>query len=259
MSLSEWLAFYERTETRQAARAVRQIGTNGIPFLIAQLRAEDSKTKALLIQCVGQRRLNRVGLSTAGQRRSLAQRGFELLGPEAKPAVPELIEILKNPSTCMEAAAALTWIGDDGLFALTNAISCSSADVHRAGLGALRDAGAKRDVVFRTKVAPVFVPPLLSVLNDSHADARAIAAETLALFDHNRAAVVAALAKLLHDPELAARCAAVSSLGVIGSDAKAALPEMVEYAKRAQGRSERNNARYWIERIEPGAAAELTD
>ncbi len=103
------------------------------------------------------------------------------------------------------------------------------------------------------------MPPLLSVLDDSDADARAIAAETLALFDHNRVAVVAALVKLLQDPELAPRCAAVSSLGIIGADARGALPEMVEYAKRAQGLSERNNARYWIERIEPGAAPELRD
>ncbi len=43
------------------------------------------------------------------------------------------------------------------------------------------------------------------------------------------------------------------SLSVNGwAEAKAALPEMVEYAKRAQDPSERNNARYWIERIEQG-------
>ncbi len=44
---------------------------------------------------------------------------------------------------------------------------------------------------------------------------------------------------------------------MIGAEAKAAVPEMIEYAKRAGGASEHENAVFWLEKIQAGASAEL--
>jgi hypothetical protein len=91
-SLSEWIPLArDRGQVfvpidRRAPSAVRQIGTNAIPWLLQWLRSDQPETV-------------RLGLE-----------GFALLGPSAKPAMPELLEMASDwriSATANNAAIAL--------------------------------------------------------------------------------------------------------------------------------------------------------
>jgi hypothetical protein len=57
--------------------------------------------------------------------------------------------------------------------------------------------------------------------------------------------------------EPANQIAAANTLGEYGRDAKAALPALVDYAKRSGGATERENAIQAIEKIDPQAAEQF--
>jgi len=109
------------------------------------------------------------------------------------------------------------------------------------------DAQTKAGVekAFRT-----LVPMLVNCLKDEDSDIRAQAAEAVGAFHTEARLAVPALVKVLLDEELWPRHAAASALGEYGAQAKSALPKLKEYAERAGGASERENALAVIKRIE---------
>ena len=108
-----------------AAEAVREMGTNAIPFLIERLSSRDSLVKQKFITLASKQPLFDLHLTPASDRRYQAVRGFAALGPAAKVAIPALTSLLDDNETALEAALVLSGLGPDAsgplLIASTNA------------------------------------------------------------------------------------------------------------------------------------------
>jgi len=131
-SLTEWLLIakgrYSRGHSRDAVEesyeAVRHIGTNALPCLVKWLAhvrpAWKTKLYGQLLQSrYGFLRGKFIGgffFTRADERVIAAQLGFEILGEEAKPAIPELMHLSRRPGN-ISARAML-----------------AIADMHQAGL-----------------------------------------------------------------------------------------------------------------------------
>jgi len=114
-NLLHWLELYElgagnREATEQAARAVRQIGTNAVPWLVKWMKYERPYWRAEVVQMLGNKWYQR-----ARQHARLADRGFAILGPTANCALPELDRMTHNtaqPATALAALAVVRRFAD---------------------------------------------------------------------------------------------------------------------------------------------------
>jgi hypothetical protein len=109
----------------EAAAAIRQIGTNGLPYLLKLMSTEDSALKKLILSheqrlplplyeklCCNPRYRQWRNESELDCERGCL--GFALLGWEANPVAPDLTRIMRisrNPSTRAAAAKCLDSIG----------------------------------------------------------------------------------------------------------------------------------------------------
>ena len=100
----------ERAETRDAVEAVRQIGTNAIPFLVRWMDYDPPAWKLALVAAkrrlpepFGQSEFIERWIVHKGQVDD-AMVGFSILGPDASGAVPELARLM---------ASRLLWKGPD--------------------------------------------------------------------------------------------------------------------------------------------------
>jgi hypothetical protein len=131
-SLSQWLTQYERGSHRpndpqlsEAEQAVGHIGSKALPTLLRWLREETpAKWKQNIISA-----LHNMGAQTLARRlaltptfsgprtsyQTLAVYGFLILGPQAKPAIPELLRLAHVPRIGSRACFALSRIGSDAL------------------------------------------------------------------------------------------------------------------------------------------------
>jgi hypothetical protein len=112
--LSYWLEQYEPITgdpkgTEQAAHAIRQIGTNAVPWLVRWMRYERPFWRMEMVQMVGNKWYQR-----ARHRSQLAARGFAILGSTASCGLPELSRMTRNKE---QPAAALTAMSVVGRFA----------------------------------------------------------------------------------------------------------------------------------------------
>ncbi len=111
------------TQRRAAEEAVRHIGAEGLPWLIAWLKAEDSTTvRSFTKQFYGHLvpfGITRVWVPAVDHHLKAAY-GFRLLGPKAEAAIPDLVGIVGNaPSVdrAMPGLRALCGIGSEKSFA----------------------------------------------------------------------------------------------------------------------------------------------
>ena len=100
--LSAWAQQYgsnrwsvNQAAAREAELGIRQIGSDAIPFLLDQLRAEESRTKRKLRQRLPRTWHDKLRLKdTSGTTRRIGAHGLAALGTNAPPTVvPKLIEI----------------------------------------------------------------------------------------------------------------------------------------------------------------------
>jgi len=114
VSLTSWLCAYDSMATgrrsspqqkQEAAEAVRQIGTNALPWLLKWMRYEPAPWRQKWRSTFDKlpHPLNHPGrLSDSAfglqweLRNQLARGGFEILGREAAPAVPELFQMVRQ-------------------------------------------------------------------------------------------------------------------------------------------------------------------
>jgi hypothetical protein len=118
--LGEWIFLYmshnDPEEMQMATNAVRQIGTNGLPWLIKSATFQPSKFR----EFVGSlpRPFRRwAGLDDARFRRVEAFQGFRILGTLARPALPQLTAWANDRSSPHRPDAMLI-LGETGEFAL---------------------------------------------------------------------------------------------------------------------------------------------
>jgi hypothetical protein len=114
-------------EKALGAAAVRQIGTNALPYLLKSIRYEPPAWRRNPPQVIFKLPFHayRLFMDAAEPRAVTAVWGFEILGTEARTAVPELTRILRYGTwlrTRERAARALGYVGEDGVNALTSAL-----------------------------------------------------------------------------------------------------------------------------------------
>lgn len=212
----------ESAEWQASARALRQMGTNTLPWLIGPLRTSDPQWKTQTIDWFREV-LNKDfshRLVVRDQQRSLL--ALQVLGPAARPLIPELAAMITNanPDIADAAFAALVRVGaPECVPVLVHTVTNGDPMLRPAAvvsLGSLR--GAARDAV----------PVLSATLNDSseNENLRFEAARALGWIGRNPQLAVPALTQALMDTNVLVVRSAATALGAFGADAESALPAL---------------------------------
>jgi len=175
--LSVWLDQYQKSIPKpeydgdpqmraRAEKAVRKLGTNSIPWLLVELNAKEATR--------GNELPTNFYSGEAITRRWLAATAFEILGPVAKDATPNLVPLLNDQQTSYTAATALGGIGVESIPVLTQALTNSHATARESAVRVLGLFGPK---------AQSAVPAVVKCTRDSDASVRGFAAFALKQID----------------------------------------------------------------------------
>ena len=248
--LSRWLEEFNRVGrgriNQEAENAIRQIGTNALPFLVTDLSTLDSPYKLGLMQWYNKWSSIKFHCHPWVDRRGPALMAFYVLGnagklgPAAKPFMPSIGKLLESQPD--QAAFALLYIGTESTPYLTDALSHTNGLVRAwaaVALAKLNLEVQKRglNVVFTLSDSssgqpicrPFFsysdddVPAFVTNLKSTNAVVRAATAEaTIELQDPSwNRSLVPALLPLLRDGDIRVRTAASQALKRIDPEAAA--------------------------------------
>ncbi len=236
-SLSDWYRLWATSTktngpaaplTQEAMEAIRHIGTNALPILLARVRHPDTPFQTAANQIVGlipdrvvasgpfQNTLGRA--VHPGDRCIDPIAAFWILGPIAAPAVPELKILIKSarPRTAQTAAHCLAMLGDEGVLPL---------------LAALAD----RTVPDRTRasVAQLFIySDALRGLKNISLAAPVLADCALSSDPALAAAAITALGKVHTQPEIAIRALTNSACSANPMLRRLALTSLASYGRQ---------------------------
>jgi HEAT repeat protein len=145
------------------------------------------------------------------------------IGPEAKSAIPALLEFLQGPDddAVEGATAALPKIGPAAIPALAELLRDKKAGARLVAAQALLRLG---DQPRKTAI-----PVLIELLRDKEATIRIRAAWTLDDIRPEATAAIPALIQLLQDQDEEAQMAAVWTLRGMGPAAREAIPALTEF------------------------------
>lgn len=253
-------------ELQPVRRAVSQIGTNALPFLIARLNHREPSFQRMVRQLADKQPFPILKLTDPRVSRIRAIRALAILGPAARPAIPSLAAQLADPSLSEHAIYALWKTGPEGMRALVNQFTNAApsaqmqiamafvapesvyrgenvsyfeanripADILIDGLSRIaRDpvAAFRTTAILRLSAfgpaASNAVPALLEMINDSNPTTRQMAIRALGSIKARPELVVPALTNLLSNPDPGTRVAATSALRAFGYTAQF-QPEMPE-------------------------------
>lgn len=218
-SLYEWLCTYEAIDRSYPLRdrgfpfmmaalqedlqsptsAVRQIGSNAIPSLLAWIQYEDLWPRTNYLSGSNT-------VDSALHRAQLAVVGFDLLGAEARAACPVLGRLASDPDKAgagERAMAALIKIGPEALPELVSILTNTIAP--------RREKAAEAIGGFGTNALPA-LPVLLRCTNDEDEKVVISAAVALSELPLRHDAVLPALTNVLNDPRLSVRWGFVRTL-----------------------------------------------
>lgn len=242
-TLSQWLDTYETArwtrpgQAQVAASAVRRIGTNALPWLLACVdRTTPPPVRDVLdwyYVHIGKPPNttyyhNNGAVGTPDIHAELALTGFDILGSQARDAVGELARRMKTDRTRHDAIA-LALIGEEGVPPLLAALSdprpakkCEAA----MALLIVRDFG-----IYTNATAAA----LLNTLKDPNGDVAGCAAYTLGRRQLAPELAVPALIDSLSRPHHMYRSRAVTALGGYKGAARAAIPALTAIANEPGG------------------------
>ena len=263
-SLSDWLVgmtnYNGDDDTAQAAEAIRQIGTNALPYLVQYIRYTPSPVRlktAEVIAALG-KRLGRGWRLRGSRSEARAQGAFDalaILGPAAAGTIPDLMQLAADTGDLHRPSLAISTLGRLGaqglpplLAILTNqqsrlrpqaALSLSSLgtndypavtiliDYLREPNAHLAWSAAMSLGKLRQEPSLV-VPALMTALQDPRPRVRWLAAEALGQFGDQAGFMVPALVKLLNDSDEGPRRGATNALSVIAPETLPNPPLAVE-------------------------------
>jgi HEAT repeat protein len=241
--LSDWLVqyqnqwhydgYYDTPELREAGEAVRHIGTNALPCLLKWISYE---IPAWRYQLFGTATKSRFFRSQAMVKRLLGERefradlariGFEILGPDARQAVPELVALMNSsgtPHAARKATFALGHLGGDALpplmTAFTNQALPSSFRCTPGRAIALSPS-------LRTNAGPL-VPAVVQCLKVKDRAVATTAVLILGDWTSKPAVAIPALAESLQDTNANFRATTLWALGLFGQSARSAVPVVLD-------------------------------
>jgi hypothetical protein len=239
--LSEWLEDLSRTPypekgSDQAAKAIREMGTNAIPFLVGTLKAKDSTLKIRFVELVRKQKLFPIPLRLAGERRNTSCDAFLILGSRAKAAIPEITTLLDDSALFGDASMSLFAIGNDSVPALRQSCNHTNPDVRTEAAWVLSKFVPKHRGGFTTSYYP-------------SGSTNRVFAFSLTLGDDD----IVALAENLNDPDPKVRRASAEALEWLSGLAKPAVPALIK-ALDDSDRFVRESAAKALQRIDPQAA-----
>jgi hypothetical protein len=221
-SLSEWLGDMKvgnpKEVTEPAEQAIRQIGTNALPFLLKEISDLGD-----LWQKVGP-----TNFAREGQTRLYNVRiAFKTLGPIAKPAVPALVDLLNkgNDSDC--AAVALTQVDPQfAVIALTDALTNKLIAPRIAAADALFYVRSNADIAVPNLIQCLKYKPASQDLPQDVIMLKGFTADMLGVIHARSDITVPALIEALDDKEPQVRFESLRALGKFGPAAVAAVPAL---------------------------------
>lgn len=173
----------------QSEVAIREIGSQAIPILLAKLQALDPPWKDPLHHWLNKQDFVRIDFTWGHEEQQQALYGFTVLGSNAIAALPALEIMFTNPATAWNAGQAMREIGWPALPALRQGFTNAAHDIRLAAL-----AGTFRPDLARATLADM--PPLL---NDSDRNVAMLALRHQLLFLPRGEATEAAIAALQGD------------------------------------------------------------
>jgi hypothetical protein len=219
-STNHWGKF-NSTEDKEAASAIRQIGTNALPVMLKLMSKRDSRLTQKLMDFLPRLWVSRRQDVLWGRRR-LGATGFVALGPIARPAVPALMTLANDRDRGVRYHAVYA-------------------------LGHLGSA------------AQPAVPFLIGRLTDSSVTTRRHAMFGLAAIHLEPELVVPVMSEYAsdHGADVVMRWAAIQGLGNFGAQAKAAIPVLVRLLSD-QGETIRSVATNSLPMIDREAAVQAS-
>jgi len=188
-------------ELQPVRRAVAQIGTNGLPFLIARLEYRESTFKRTLRRLLAKQPIFVLKQADPRCSRIRAIRALAILGPAAQPAVPALAAQLTDPILADHGIYALSGMGTEGMRALVNQFT-------NVGPSA------------RIQIATVFISPSSTYRGEN--------ISPLSVDQIPRDIMVEGLSRIVLDPLKFFHIPAIQRLGGIGPAASNAVPALVK-------------------------------
>jgi len=202
-TLSQWLEGhgstsasrydYSSLEWERAEKAVRKIGTNGIPTLLRMISAKDPSAPVLKVrEWARKSKLIKRPYRHALHRNEEAEKGFSVLGTNAATAVPKLI------------------------------------DIHQARISLPSQRSVVRVLYGIGPPARAAVPVLLRDFTHTNDQVRCYAAVGVSRLGGEPAVLVPALRTLLNDPSVLVQWHAVNALSRFGGHARPAFADLVK-------------------------------
>ncbi|MDB6016392.1 MAG: repeat protein [Pedosphaera sp.] len=253
-----WTEVIRRRTAKQnaAAEAIRQMGTNSLPYLVQALTSRDSDQKIKIMLLLKKQSWIKVDISTAEEMRRPAALALDILGPAAEPYVPQLTDALWDKTSVMggghtskAAAIALGAVGPEGWAVLRESLTRSNFSTIY-GTWAL---GSRR------VTEPGAVEALLAVVTNNinaNGSEKALAAWSLGEIGQESERVVPVLIAALQSPDNDLRWSAADSLGKFGTNAQSSVPALVK-ALQDPNASVHNNALKSLKVIDPKTAESL--
>jgi hypothetical protein len=200
---------------REAELAILRIGTNVLPTLLTWLSTRDSplKKKLLANWPFGEKMRYQLHFDTANDYHARATHACGVLKSIAKPMVPDLIVLLKDPDPDIRSSAAyaLYQLGPAAQEAVPALIqSLEDPEANSNAFGALRALGAKPEVVMAAVIAQ---------LASTNSTSRSLALSMLYQSGTNAAAAATDVMKFLTAPDMFLRLEATNVLRKIAPEA----------------------------------------
>jgi hypothetical protein len=200
---------FESADASNAVYAIRQIGTNGLPFLLRQMQTRDSHFRSLCLWLKKKQSVLRLSTQEAQSVRIDACHALVALGPLADPALPELTRLLHFPEFATEVAPTLTFFGKEGYLALSTGLTNSQRDV---------------------RLATAFNLPKLEARNPTNATSEAV----IKYRREAAAAIPQLLAAALSDEDPKVLYAVITALQCIGQNAEDVVPALEKFLLKTQ-------------------------
>jgi len=241
--LSQWMAAkkmldaadpkFPISELAPAIEAVRQMGTNALPFLVDDLCAQDAliwrKIPASMYLrfrfILRARGAYYHGEPDPWERQQRAIFFLSAMGSLAEPALPEIAKCLDHPDAAEGALEVLNFYASDKQMRPGPEVTTALLKATTNGSRRVRQLAANTISLFRID-ADLAVPVLLRTLHDQAAEGRGTSAMALG-YRARASVIVPALIGVLDDPDFYVRRNAVWRLGMFGSNAAPAVPKIV--------------------------------
>jgi len=117
-TLSAWLDDYNRAGTwnvEPASAAIRAMGTNCLPFLLAQIKRSPSRLTVKVVNLASKQQLLKLPFYGMNRYRSASIVALRALGSQAAPLCPELLQLTKDPGASWWASMSLLAIGTNSI------------------------------------------------------------------------------------------------------------------------------------------------